>query len=123
MVNGWNLMNSLNFRQGEIVIAEFPYSDYGGNKRRPVLISSGDNYNKIGNDVIVNKVTSKIKDRPFSVDLLQEDLESGILKNESCIKVDSIISIEKSLLSRPIAKVKSDVIESVKTKLRLIFSI
>lgn len=123
MMNGWNPMNSLNFRQGEIVIAEIPYSDYSENKRRPVLITSCDIYNKNSDDVIVAKVTSNLKERPFNVNIVQKDLEIGELRSESCIKADSIIVIEKRLLHKPIAKVKLDVIESVKAKLKLIFSL
>jgi len=36
----------MRYKQGEIVLVPFPYSDLSGSKRRPVLIVSNDLYMK-----------------------------------------------------------------------------
>lgn len=116
-------MSYSKFSQGSIVIGNFPYSDLSQIKKRPLLIASKDEYNKNSDDVIVVKVTSVIKNRPYTIELTNDDLESGRLKKPSSIKVDSIFFISKNLLNTPIAKVKGELMDYVKNNIKSIFSI
>ncbi len=67
-------MNSLSFEQGEIVVAPIPFSSQFSAKIRPALVISKKAYNNKSEDIIVLKVTSKGKDYPFDVELLQKIL-------------------------------------------------
>lgn len=49
----------MGYKQGEIVLVPFPYSDLSGSKRRPVLIVSNDVYNASFPDCVVAVITSK----------------------------------------------------------------
>ena len=46
------------YKQREIVLVPFPYSDLSSTKRRPVLIVSNDDYNQMFQDVVVCVITS-----------------------------------------------------------------
>ncbi len=123
---GLNLMNSSILKQGSIVIGNLPYSDLSTVKKRPLLIISADNYNISSYDVIVIKVTrvtSDIKIRQYSIDITNNDLSSGHLKQESAIKVDSIFYIDKKLIDVSVASIKREALDLVKNKLKALLSI
>ena len=46
------------YKQREIVLLPFPYSDLSSTKKRPALIVSNNNYNERFNDVVVCVITS-----------------------------------------------------------------
>ena len=75
-------MNSLNFEQGDIVIAELLYSEQIGLKLRPALVISNTKYNKTSDDIILLKITSSEKNTKYDLPLKAEEMETGKLKNE-----------------------------------------
>jgi mRNA interferase MazF len=85
------------YKQGEIVLVPFPYSDLSGSKRRPVLIVSNDAYNASFPDVVVVVITSKTtKPDIYSLSLESTDLEIGQLPESSLIRVHKLFTIEQS---------------------------
>ncbi|MDZ7361513.1 MAG: type II toxin-antitoxin system PemK/MazF family toxin [candidate division KSB1 bacterium] len=48
------------YKQGQIVLVPFPYSDLSGSKKRPVLVVSNDVYNASFPDIVVAVITSRI---------------------------------------------------------------
>ena len=55
------------YKQGEIVIVPFPFSDLSSIKQRPVLILSKNVDNEKVEDIITCGITSNIKDSRYSV--------------------------------------------------------
>ena len=85
------------YKQREIVLVPFPYSDLSSLKRRPVLIVSNNDYNSKYKDVVVAVISSKIRlDDYYSILLSNDDLEYGILPEESSLRVHKLFTIEKS---------------------------
>lgn len=109
------------YRQGEIVLIPFPFTDLSTKKKRPVLVLSNEEYNKRTEDFIVCGITSNIKDIEFSVLIESKDLESGFLPKPSRIKVDKIFTLEQSLVVKRLAKVKLVIIRRVKQELFKLF--
>ncbi len=84
------------YKQREIVLVPFPYSDLSFSKRRPVVVISNNNYNKAFPDVLICVVTSNIFKDEYSVDLSDSDLESGILPEKSIIKCHKLFTVEQN---------------------------
>ena len=116
-------MSSLSFKQGDVVIADVRYSNFETSKYRPALVASSDSYNRTGDDIILIKITSKIKNRPFDILLNPADLEFGRMKVAGVIKSDFLIVMEKKLIRFVVGKVKQEVVQQVKNKLKEIFYI
>ena len=84
------------YKQGEIVLVPFPYSDLSGSKRRPVLIVSNDAYNDAFPDTVVAAITSQTnKPDSFSLELESKDLEIGQLPESSLIRAHKLFTIEQ----------------------------
>ncbi|MCD6434449.1 MAG: type II toxin-antitoxin system PemK/MazF family toxin [Candidatus Diapherotrites archaeon] len=113
--------NYSNFKQGDIVTIELPFSDYSSSKLRPVLIISCDSFNISSNDVIVAKITgSKVGSR-FAIRITNANLSFGRLKKTSYIDISFLFTVEKELIKKKIARINNSTLQKVKTKLEQLF--
>jgi mRNA interferase MazF len=94
--------------QGSILLVPFPFSNQQGNKVRPVLVFSNDKFNKCSEDVIVMAITSNISKDIFSVFLDSGDVVGGILRDDCCVKVESILKLDKSLIIKKLGKINKE---------------
>ncbi|MCW3111167.1 MAG: growth inhibitor [Segetibacter sp.] len=84
------------YKQREIVLVPFPYSDLSSVKRRPVLIISNNSYNKRFPDTLVCVITSNLFKDEYSLYVKDSDLEIGILPEPSIIKCHKLFTVEQS---------------------------
>ena len=85
------------YKQRELILLPFPFSDLTSAKVRPALVLSSDAYNTACDDVIVCALTTNLSRTDYSVLIQQTDLESGVLKVPSRVKVDALIQADQSL--------------------------
>jgi len=97
--SGGNISSMPN--QKSIILVPFPFSDQTGNKIRPALILSNQQFNK-QEDVIICALTSAIKERPYSLIITEKDTLNKQLKDKSQIRTDTITRIKKSLIIKEI---------------------
>jgi len=69
----------INYKQGNIVLVDFGFSEETGSKKRPALIISSDNYHKGRQEVIIAAITSNIKRVLFSDTRIDKWKEAGLL--------------------------------------------
>ncbi|MEO8108393.1 MAG: type II toxin-antitoxin system PemK/MazF family toxin [Ginsengibacter sp.] len=84
------------YNQREIILVPFPYSDLSSSKRRPVLVISNNNYNKNYPDILVIVITSNLFKDDYSVELQNNDLDVGVLPEQSIIKCHKLFTIDQS---------------------------
>lgn len=85
-------------RQGDIVIVPSPFNDRSGKKRRPVIVLSNEKYNKILQDFVCIPLSTELRNYDHVFRLYLDDIESGVIHEQSDIRVDKIISIDQRLL-------------------------
>ena len=102
------------YNQRDIVLVNFPFSNLTNQKLRPVLVLSNDNYNQHSMDILVCGITANLKPTPFSIIVDIIDVEKkDTLKNKSKIRVDTIASLEQSLVIKKIAILKTSIFKQV----------
>ncbi|MBC8230631.1 type II toxin-antitoxin system PemK/MazF family toxin [bacterium] len=107
------------YRQRDIVLVPFPFSDLSGQKVRPVLILSNDVYNQQSADVVVCGLTTNLSPTPYSIIVDVTDVEQpGTLRHKSKIKIDTIASLEQSILIKQISRLKLPVFRQVVAEVR-----
>lgn len=116
-------VNYSNFKQGDIVIIDFKFSDFQGTKVRPAIVITPENYNLNTSDIIVLKITSADKHTPHSIPLTQNDLYEGTLLKESNILVDFPLVVEKKLVQKKIGNAKKEILAKIKTKITELYEI
>ena|SRR3989338_4444404 len=101
-------------RQRDIVLIPIPFTDLVSQKKRPAVIISSDTYNKSNEDIVVVALTSNIESRNFTITLTADDLEDGVLKVTSMIRVDKIYTLNKSIVIKTFGRVKPDILAKIK---------
>ncbi|MBI2347617.1 MAG: type II toxin-antitoxin system PemK/MazF family toxin [Deltaproteobacteria bacterium] len=96
------------YRQRDILLTRFPFSDLVGSKVRPVLVLSNDGYNRRFSDVLICAITSSPRTHEYAASLTAKDLDQGILKVESKVRADTITSIEQEIVLKKIGRVKKE---------------
>ena len=93
------------YRQRDLLLTRFPFSDLVGSKVRPVLVLSNDGYNRRYSDLLICAITSSPRVHEYAASLGTGDLEQGVLKVESKVRADTITSIEQEIVLKKIGRV------------------
>ena len=110
------MTSGIAYRQGDILIVPFPFSDLRSIKQRPVLVLSKTHYNEISDDIITCGLTSNLKDEKHSVLVVNSNLLEGEIPRESRIKVDKLFTIEKSIVKKKIARLNKETFDKVRVE-------
>ena len=105
------------YKQREIVLVPFPYSDLSATKKRPVIIVSNNIYNSKYEDVLVCVITSSTYKDDYSIFLSNSDLETGILPEDSVVKTHKLFTIHKEKITKKFSKVNEIFFETVYVKI------
>jgi mRNA interferase MazF len=108
------MQSGIQFKQGDIVIVPFPFSDLRGMRQRPVLIISNNEYNNNYEDIITCGITSNLKNANHSILFDNDNLSEGEIPKKSRIKVDKLFTLEKSIIKKKIAKLNTEYMAGVK---------
>ena len=110
------MKSGIQFKQGDILIVPFPFSDLRGLRQRPVLVISRNEYNNNCEDIITCGITSNLKDTQCSILLDNTNLVEGEIPVKSRIKIDKLFTLEKTIVKKKIARVSNDCMTMVKQK-------
>ncbi|MCG8607093.1 type II toxin-antitoxin system PemK/MazF family toxin [bacterium] len=86
------------YRKWDIVLVRFPFTDYTGSKKRPALIISPNEFNKL-QDVLITFVTSRLEVPPRIGDYVIVQWQKAGLPKPSLIRM-KFATIDKSIISK-----------------------
>ena len=107
-------MSGTKFKQGDILIVPFPFSDLSSVKQRPVVVLSKSSDNDSSDDIITCGITSHLKDSKHSVLIENSNLEEGTIPFRSRIRVDKLFTIEKSIVKKKVGRLDRKTFDSVR---------
>lgn len=108
----------MNYQRGDIVLADLPYSDRSGGKKRPALVVQCDCNNLRLDDVILAMITRTIQRADTEPTQLLIDIatpagaESGLL-HTSVVKCEHVITLHRRFVERVIGRVPPDLMPKV----------
>ncbi len=105
-------MEQISVRRRDIWIAKVPFSDMSSFKIRPILVLSSDDYNAKNPDVVGAAITTYVG-REYTLSIAASDFDKEKLMDESAVRYDGLLKIDKSLLHKRAARVS----ESFRKKL------
>lgn len=111
----------MNIKQGDILLVPFPFSDQTGKKVRPVVVVSNNNFNSTSQDIIVCAITTNMAKDFYTLKIERSQLEENNIKEECCIKIESILKLDKKLIIKKIDKIKDKEITNIIKILNRIF--
>jgi mRNA-degrading endonuclease toxin of MazEF toxin-antitoxin module len=113
----------MNIRRGDIVLADLPYSDRAGSKKRPALVVQCDRNNQRLDDAIlamITGVTLRATEEPTQLLIeinTSEGRASGLL-HDSAVKCEHLITLHRRFLGRVIGRLAPEVMDGVDQCLR-----
>ena len=94
--------STTSYRQGDIILVFFPFTDFSSSKRRPALIISPDFFNAAGEDLVLAAITSHITDDPNAIQLSETDFAAGRLPKKSIVKTTKLFTMHSSLIVKKV---------------------
>lgn len=116
------MSSTTGYRQGDIVLVSFPFTDLTSSKRRPALIISPESFNAAGEDLVLAAITSHITDDPNVVHLSGADFSEGWLPKKSIVKTTKLFTIHSSLIVKKVCTLTSEKTEEILRAVREFFS-
>ena len=110
------MKSGIQFKQGELVVVPFPFSDLTTIRQRPVLIISNNRYNDTSEDIITCGITSNLKNSQYSILFDNPDLLEGSLPVKSRIKVDKLFTLNKNIIIKRIGRINKETFDKVKNE-------
>ncbi len=99
------------YRQGDVLLVPFPFTDQRGTKQRPAVVLSEDTYNRVHPDLVMAPITSQFKGGADEVEVV--DWQSAGLLKPSVVK-PVLSSFEVRLVRRPLGKLSQSDLAQVR---------
>ena len=108
------------FKQGDVVLVPFPFTDLSAAKQRPALVVSPNRLNDSRPDLVVAAITSQIPAvlAEDEVRLADVDLNSCGLPKASIVKLGKIFTIHQGLIRKKLGQVPRDTLNTILQALR-----
>lgn len=101
------------YKQGDVILVEFQFSEGSGSKKRPALILSAEGYHKTRQEVIIAAITSNIIRELFGDTKIENWKEAGLLRPSLVTGI--IRTIKSNLILRKLGSLpKRDFLETQK---------
>src|ERR1039458_7068001 len=114
--------STTSYRQGDIVLVSFPFTDLTATKKRPALVISPDSVNQLNQDLILAAITSHITEDQHGLPLQESDFLEGKLPKKSMLKLTKIFTMHSTRLVKKIGSLKPTKTDQVLSQVRQIFS-
>ena len=92
--------STTSYKQGDVALVPFPFTDLTATKQRPALVISSDALNARGSDIVLLAITSQIPATLQSHEFLipAADQRACGLPKSSLIKLAKVITLHQSLV-------------------------
>jgi mRNA interferase MazF len=105
------------YKQGDVLLVPFPFTDQSAVKQRPAVVLSGEAYNRSHHDVILAPITSQSSSAADEVSLLHWK-KAGLLK--SSVVKPVLSSFETTLIKRRLGALSHKDLKAVRDLFRRI---
>lgn len=96
------MMSIMTYSFGDVLLVDFPFSSNTGVKKRPAVVISKLDFNKVKEDIILLAITSKVDNLVLGEALLKNWEAAGLLKPSAFKSV--IFTVEKEYIDKAIGK-------------------
>ncbi len=97
------------FTKGDVVVADLPYSDLSGVKRRPVLVVAA----PPGLDLITCLITSRARADGYDVPLSRNDFATGSLNIDSNARPCHLFALDPTIVAHRVGALKPEKMKEV----------
>ena len=103
------------YKQGDILLVRFPFTDLSSTKQRPAVVVSGNEYNRLHLDIILAPITTQIRHAPDEVEPASWQ-QAGLLKPSAVKPI--LTTFDMQLVIRKLGAL----VEADRTKMMTLFA-
>lgn len=103
------------YKQGDIILIPYPYTNLSNTKQRPAVIISKDSANR--NHYIVAKITSVIREDNFSFKIDSEDIDKE-LKYPSEVRTNELFTVSPTIIIKKFASLNKESLKRLTEKIK-----
>jgi mRNA interferase MazF len=104
---------------GQVILANFPFSNLTNKKLRPCLVIGIAEFN----DIVLCQITSKRYSSKRAVSLKKTDFAKGSIVIDSFIRPDKIATLDRAMISNTLGSITKIKLDEVKLKLKTFLEI
>ncbi len=94
----------MEYKQGDILLIPYPFTDLSDTKKGPVVVISKDAINR--ENLIVAKITSVIRDDEFSY-LIENNASESPMPKASEVRTNELFTVHHSIIIRKLSAFRS----------------
>lgn len=112
-------------KRGDIVLLPYPFTDLSGQKARPALVISSDNFNQNNQDAVFIFITKTEYKSPFDlrVDTADSRFKATGLRVASTFRTSKIMTLQKSLARVRLGHAEISLMEDIEFRLKSLLHI
>ncbi len=107
--------------QGDVVLVAFTFTDESGEKRRPAVIISTNEYHRNRQEAIIAAITSNVERMLFGDYLIAGWREAGLLWPSTATGI--IRTVRQSMIERRLGRMPAADMEAIRDGLRRVLSL
>lgn len=109
------------YEQGDVVLVLFTFADESGDKRRPAVILSTNDYHRNRQEAIIAAVTSNVDRVLFGDHLIVGWREAGLLWPSMATGI--IRTVKRSMIERRLGRMPAADMEAIRGQLRRVLAL
>jgi mRNA interferase MazF len=112
------------YKQGDVVLVPFPFTDLSTVKQRPAVVVSADWFNRSHSDCVLVAITSQIPATIARDELLlaANDLHSAGLPKASLVRCGKVVTIQQTLIRKRLGVLPPATVRTVLNGVRSVLS-
>jgi len=110
------------YNRGDVILIPFPFSDQTASKRRPAIVVSSDNYNRVSQDIVIMAIAGQITTHIGVGELLIEDRQGAGLLKPPVVK-SAVSTIEQGLVIKRLGRFSSRDLSTLEKSLKELFDL
>lgn len=116
--------SGIKFRQGDLILVPFPFTDLSAVKRPPALVVSPDRLHEHSEDVVLAAITSQVPPSlsEFEMPLRSGDMALGRLPKPSVIKLRKIFTAHRGLIVKRAGRLQKESLARILARVREVFT-
>lgn len=114
------MLSMTTYKQGDVLLVPFPFTNQYTTKKRPAVVVSGEQYNRDYPDVILAPITSKLTGKPDEV--VHKNWKSAGLLKSSAVK-PVLSTLENNLILRHLGTLSDIDLRVVKSSFKKILEL
>lgn len=110
------------YKQGDIVVVPFPFSDLSGRKLRPCLVISNKNLIH-ANEIIVLSITGTVFNDNFGYNITNKSVNIKLPKEPCQVRCNKIFAADKQIVKGKVNQIKLKYLKQIIRKVKTLIDI